>query len=124
MSAFTDLERAEPQRIWPGLIARSLHGREATLAQIELEPDADVPEHAHENEQIGVLVGGSLSFRIGDERRELRPGEGWVIPANVPHAVTAGPDGAVLFELFAPPRHDWAAHERVRPRPLRGLESG
>jgi len=124
VSAFIDLNGAAPQQIWPGLIARSLHGREATLAQIELEPGVEVPEHAHVNEQIGILAGGSLSFRIGEERRDLRPGEGWVIPAHVPHSVTAGKDGAVLFELFAPPRDDWAVHERLEPRPLRGLAGG
>lgn len=122
--SFFDLLGSQPQQIWPGLIARSLHGREATLAQIEIEPGADVPEHAHVNEQIGILVGGSMRFRIGDEERELRPGDGWVIPAHVPHAVAAGPEGAVLFELFSPPRDDWAVHERLEPRPLRGLEGG
>ncbi|HZT17015.1 MAG TPA: cupin domain-containing protein [Gaiellaceae bacterium] len=123
MSAFSDLRELEPQQIWPGLIARSLHGSEATLAQIELEPDVEVPEHAHVNEQIGVLTAGTLRFRIGDEERELRAGEGWVIPAHVPHSVAAGPDGATLFELFAPPRHDWAGRERLEPRPPRGFES-
>jgi len=123
MTAFTDLHDLAPQQVWPGLIARSLHGAEATLAQIELEPGTVVPEHAHVNEQIGILTSGSLRFRIGEEERELRPGEGWVIPAHVPHAVTAGPDGATLFELFAPPRHDWSTHERLEPRPPRGFES-
>jgi quercetin dioxygenase-like cupin family protein len=39
----------------------------------------------------------------------------WVIPADVPHAVHAGPDGAFLVELFAPPRTDWAGLKRLEP---------
>ena len=51
-----------------------------------------MPEHAHVNEQIGILTGGSLTFRIGDEQQDLRPGATWVIPANVPHSVAVRPE--------------------------------
>ncbi len=115
MTAFDHLNEIAPNVIWDGVIGRSLHGAEATLAAIELEPDADVPEHAHVNEQIGILIGGGLTFRIGDEQRELRPGATWVIPAHTPHSVTAGPEGATLIEVFAPARTDWAGHERLPP---------
>jgi quercetin dioxygenase-like cupin family protein len=121
MSAFNDLKDMAPLQIWPGLIARDLSGAEATLAQIELEPGVDVPEHAHVNEQIGILLGGSLTFRIGDESRDLQTGATWIIPAHVPHSVTAGPGGAMLIEVFAPARDDWADREILEPRPPAGL---
>ena len=116
MSAFDELRDISPLQVWPGLIARTLTGAQATLAQIELEPSIDVPEHSHVNEQIGILTGGSLTFRIGDEERVLEPGGTWVIPAHVPHSVTAGPDGATLIEVFVPGRIDWADRERLEPR--------
>ena len=75
-----------------------------TLAVIELDPDSVVPEHSHENEQLGVLVSGLLEFRVGDETRRVGPGGTWSIPANVPHEVQAGPEGAVAVEVFAPTR--------------------
>jgi len=121
MTAFHELGTIEPLQVWTGLIARPLHGAEATLAQIELEPRLDVPEHSHVNEQIGILTGGSLTFRIGDEEKLLAPGDGWVIPAHVPHSVTAGAEGATLIELFAPPRDDWGDRERLAPRPPQGF---
>jgi quercetin dioxygenase-like cupin family protein len=116
MSAFDELAEIAPLQIWPGLIARAVDGAEATLAAIELEPDVDVPEHSHANEQIGILTGGSLTFRIGGEERELGPGATWSIPAHVPHSVRSGPGGATLNELFAPARADWADRERLDPR--------
>ena len=116
MSAFDDLREIAPLQIWPGLIARGLTGEEATLAQIELEPNVDVPEHSHVNEQIGILTDGSMTFRIGDEEKELQPGATWVIPARVPHSVTAGPGGAALIEVFVPRRDDWADREVLAPR--------
>jgi quercetin dioxygenase-like cupin family protein len=90
-----------------------------TLAVIELDPDSVVPEHGHENEQIGVLVQGSLAMSIGGKWRELAPGCGWVIPANAPHEVRTGPRGAVIVEAFAPGREEWSRLERLEPRQSR-----
>jgi quercetin dioxygenase-like cupin family protein len=117
MSAFDELRAIAPLQIWPGLIGRALTGDEATLAQIEIDPNVDVPEHSHINEQIGILTGGSMTFRIGDESRDLLPGGTWIIPAYVPHSVTAGPEGARLIEVFVPARNDWADRERLEPSP-------
>ena len=36
-----------------------------------------MPEHRHDNEQLGVLIRGSMRFRIGDETRDLTPGDTW-----------------------------------------------
>jgi unsaturated pyranuronate lyase len=119
MSAFADVRELEPQVIWNGVTGRTVHGERLTLSLIELAAGADVPEHSHENEQVGILVEGSLAFRIGGETRELGPGETWRILADVPHSVVAGADGAVLVEVFSPPRHDWHALETLAPGPGR-----
>jgi quercetin dioxygenase-like cupin family protein len=115
VSAFADLARIAPHQIWGGVVGRVVAGEQMTFAVIELAPDTVVPEHAHVNEQIGVLVDGSLRFRIGDEERELEPGGTWCIPAHVPHDVQAGPEGAVVVETFAPAREDWGALKRRDP---------
>jgi quercetin dioxygenase-like cupin family protein len=90
-----------------------------TLALIELDPNAVVPEHSHENEQVGFLVRGSLTFTIGGETGEVVTGSSWRILANVPHSVVAGPEGASLIEVFSPPRHDWEAIPKGEPGPGR-----
>jgi quercetin dioxygenase-like cupin family protein len=120
VSAFADLASIAPQQIWDGVVGRTVHGERLTFSVVELEPDAEVPEHRHENEQLGMLLTGLLVFRIGDEQRELRgPGGTWLIPSNVPHSVTAGPEGAVLIEVFSPPRADWAGIPQQAPSPGR-----
>jgi quercetin dioxygenase-like cupin family protein len=118
MTAFSHVDALPVLEIWLGVHGRAVAGDEASLAWIELEPGTVVPEHRHPNEQIGVLVRGSLTFTIGEETEELRPGSMWVIPGNVPHTVAAGPDGAALAELFAPPRADWAGLERLPAAPV------
>ena len=115
MSAFDDVREIVPQQIWTGVVGRSVHGAEATLSLLTLEPDVNVPEHSHVNEQMGVLVHGSVTFHIGDEQKQLGPGATWVIPAHVPHSVEVGPDGASIIELFSPPRGDWGNLPRLEP---------
>ncbi len=102
-----------PQQIWDGVLGRSVHGERITLGVIELDPDSLVPEHSHENEQLGLVLSGSLSFRVGEETRELGPGGTWRITANTPHEVRTGPEGAVVIDVFSPVREDW---ERLEPR--------
>jgi quercetin dioxygenase-like cupin family protein len=116
-SPFADLESLGALRIWEGVVGRAVEGERVTLAVIELDPDSLVPEHSHENEQLGVLVSGLLEFRIGDETRRVGPGGTWSIPASVPHEVQAGPEGAVAVEVFVPARSDWAALDRLEARP-------
>jgi quercetin dioxygenase-like cupin family protein len=117
VSAFADLEGLGPQDIWNGVAVRAIQGERITLGVVELDPNAVVPEHSHENEQLGIVLSGSLTFRIGNETRELRRGDTYVIPANLPHEVTAtGADGAVVIDVFAPIRADWSRFEPQAPR--------
>jgi quercetin dioxygenase-like cupin family protein len=119
MSAFGNVSSLGLQRIWDGVHARVVHGERITLGVIELDPGSVVPEHSHDNEQLGICLSGSLVFRVGDESRELRQGETWSIPGNTPHEVQVGPDGAVVIDVFVPPRDDWREAERVEQRPPR-----
>jgi quercetin dioxygenase-like cupin family protein len=117
MSAFDDLSSLPRQQIWDCVVGRSMHGENVTFSVLELVPDGEVPEHSHANEQLGVLLHGSLTFTIGGEARTLAPGATWRILADVPHSVSVGPDGAVLAEAFAPGRSDWGAIEQQPPTP-------
>jgi quercetin dioxygenase-like cupin family protein len=116
MAAFDDLAELPLQQIWDGVSSRTVNGARLSLGIVELDPGAAVPEHHHDHEQLGMVITGQVRFRIADETRELGPGETWTIPSNVPHEVTAGPDGAVLIDVFAPVREDWAALEKREPR--------
>ena len=117
MGALDDLAALEPVRIWDGAIARAIDGDRVGFAVVELEPSTVVPEHSHDNEQLGLVLSGSVSFRVGDEVRDLEPGGTWRIPPNVAHEVHTGPEGAVVIDVFAPVRSDWQALERLVAQP-------
>jgi quercetin dioxygenase-like cupin family protein len=113
---FDDLKGLEVIQVWDTVAARAVHGERQSLAVVELDPNALVPEHRHEHEQLGIVIAGSLEFRIEGETRTLGPGETWTIPSNVPHEVAAGPEGAVVIDVFAPVRADWHELEKNAPR--------
>ena len=117
MTAFDDLSDIGPQRLFAGFLARAVHGDGLTFAIVEIEPGAALPEHRHENEQLGMVLRGSVTFRVGDEERELAPGGVWRIPPNAPHSASGGPGGAVVLDVFAPPREDWKPIGADEPRP-------
>lgn len=119
MSAFDDLGEIAPQQLFAGYLARTVHGDRLTFAIVEVEPGASLPAHSHENEQLGMVLRGSLVFRVGDEERELQPGGVWRIAPNVPHSAAGGPDGAVVLDVFSPAREDWKALASEEPRPPR-----
>ena len=119
MGAFDDLAALPPLPIWEGVVARSVESGRVTLSVVELDAGAVIPEHQHENEQVGLLLTGSMRFRIGGETRDAVPGTTWSIPADVPHDVEVGPGGAVVVEVFAPRRDDWQAIEPGQPKPPR-----
>jgi quercetin dioxygenase-like cupin family protein len=116
VSAFKELRSIEPHEVWERIVARSVHGDRATLAIVELEPGAHAREHSHEHEQFGLVLEGTIDFRIGDERRALGPGATYVIPSNVPHEAIAGPEGTVVVDVFAPVRAEWRDMEPAAPR--------
>ena len=115
MSAFQALEKLRPIVLAEGVTARSLNGERLTLAVVDLAPNAVVAEHKHENEQLGFIVRGSMTMRIGTEVLELRAGDTYVIPSDVEHGAAAGPDGCTATDVFAPIRADWDTKERRDP---------
>lgn len=118
MGNLVDIESAPVIDVWGEAVrARRIEGDRITLSVVELAPDANVPGHQHEAEQMGMVIEGSVLFTIGDERRELGPGGTWRIPSNVPHQVTTGPLGATVIDVFAPPRSDWDALPSLPARP-------
>jgi len=115
MSTFLELHRIRPHLLREGVHARAVTGERMTLAIVDLEPHSTVPEHKHDNEQLGFVISGTITMHIVSEKRELHAGDTYTIPSNVPHEATAGSEGATVVDAFAPLRSDWAALKRGEP---------
>lgn len=111
------LEELTPIQVFEGIAARRIEGDQVTLAVVELDPNAIVPEHTHAAEQNGMVIRGEMRFRIGDRERVFGPGGTWRIRGNVPHRAQAGPEGAVVIDVFSPIRADWEDRPRLERKP-------
>lgn len=115
MSTFDSLRDLRPLAIREGITARAVNGERITMAVVDLEPGAQLPEHHHENEQLGFVISGVITMRIEGDSRELHAGDTYSIRSNVPHDAVAGPGGCTVADVFAPVRADWEKLERRDP---------
>ncbi|HEX3847271.1 MAG TPA: cupin domain-containing protein [Steroidobacteraceae bacterium] len=79
------------------------------IAHVIFKKGVEVPQHAHENEQITYILEGALKFKLGAKgERELivRAGEVLVIPSWLPHSAVSLED-TLDVDVFNPPRQDW-----------------
>ena len=96
----------EPHALFPGVGLRAIAGEQVFLGHVTYAPGTQVARHAHpEAEQAMWIVEGSLRMTVGDETRELEPGDVVVVNRGVEHElVSAG--GVTFVEAMAPVPRD------------------
>jgi quercetin dioxygenase-like cupin family protein len=92
----------------PGIQVQPVIGESLMTCWIAMEPGAVVIEHSHPNEQLGVVVEGSITMTAAGETREMVVGDAYVVPSNIAHQGVAGADGTLLVETFVPIREEYA----------------
>ena len=91
----------------PGVFRRVLScGDQVMVVQFRIGAGAEVPPHTHPHEQVGHVVSGRMRFRIGDEERELGPGDGYSVPGGVTHGAVGVTD-VIAVDSFHPVRDDY-----------------
>ncbi|MGH1590160.1 cupin domain-containing protein [Methylobacterium phyllosphaerae] len=90
-----------------GLTTRIFAGEQAMLSIVSLEPNCAGTMHHHPEEQWGVLLEGTAVRVQGDEEIAVKKGDFWRTPGGVPHTMKAGPEGARVLDIFAPPRPEY-----------------
>lgn len=105
---WTSLPAGEGMR--PGATRRAIAGERLSAVRVETTPDASFEEsalHSHENEQLLVMVAGSLELEVDGNRYWVQSGDLAYFRAGSIHgAVGVGEEGAVYYEMFSPPRFD------------------
>jgi len=123
MSVFGKVSAVKPSKIWDGVLARAVHAERVTIGFVDIDPGVLVPEHRHDNEQVGFVQRGSVTMTVAGQARELRVGETYSIAGGVPHSAKAGADGVSVVDVFAPVREDWKKVPTVEPFPGKWPES-
>jgi quercetin dioxygenase-like cupin family protein len=88
----------------PGVHLQPVAGVGLMLSRVTVEPHCEVPAHAHDEEQMGIVIAGSGDFELGGETRPVGPGDTYHAPPGVAHGLRAGADGCVVIDAFSPPR--------------------
>jgi quercetin dioxygenase-like cupin family protein len=104
-----------------GVRLHAVGGDQVLLCRVVYEPGKEVPRHSHEHsEQLMAVVDGSVTMTIGDETRELRPGDAVCVNRGVEHELHSE-GGVTFFEALAPVPLD---HVPDRDRDLMLAEGG
>ncbi|HBU77131.1 MAG TPA: cupin domain-containing protein [Muricauda sp.] len=101
-----NLSEIKSKEIMPGYHGKLVHGERMSWVFWDVEPNAEVPEHQHDHEQIMHVVEGTFEFTLNGEKGTYTAGDVVVIPSNAPHsgrALTA----CKLMDIFSPVREEY-----------------
>lgn len=97
-----DMEQDHPMDL---IARRRIIGEQAMVSEVILSKGFSMASHRHENEQIGIVLSGKITFGIGEgdayHEMTLVGGEVILLPSNVLHSAVALEDTQIL-DIFSP----------------------
>ncbi len=102
-----NMEQGIPRKLGEGLSTRIFPGDQAMLSVVRIAPHSSGTLHSHPQEQWGVLLEGEVVRIQGGEEVAMKAGDFWRTPGGVEHSVRTGDAGAVVLDVFAPPRDEY-----------------
>lgn len=95
----------ESESPYPGIHRQTVHGENQTMVRYLYYEGAVFPTHHHPQEQITIVMTGTIEFTIGDRIVELQAGGIAVIPPNIPHSARViGDETVESFNTLSPAR--------------------
>lgn len=120
-SPFTSWNGVEAFEFVDGVFLHAIGGDQVLLCRVHYQAGKRVPRHAHEHtEQLMAVVDGSVRMTIGEETRELGPGDVVCVNRGIEHELHSA-EGVTFFEALAPVPLD---HVPDRQRDLVLAEGG
>jgi len=104
---FPDPSECGHHTIFGNVPIRTYAGEHMQMSLVDVPPNGVVDWHSHANEQMGLVVRGTLVFFIGDEEKTLHEGEMYCIPGGIRHKVVALDEPAQALDIFYPIRDEY-----------------
>ncbi len=102
-----DQTQGMPRKLGEGLNTRIFAGEQAMLSVVRIDPHTQGRIHSHPEEQWGVLLEGEC-IRIQDGvETPAKAGDFWCTPGNTLHGIRTGDVGALVLDIFSPPRREY-----------------
>jgi len=102
-----DMSQGIRRSLAEGLTARVFPGGQAMISVVNIAAGHKGKLHSHPEEQWGLLLKGSGTRTQDGKEIDVREGDFWCTPGDVEHTFQAGPEGATVFDVFAPPREEY-----------------
>jgi quercetin dioxygenase-like cupin family protein len=100
-----DMTQGLVRTLVQGISTRVFSGEKIMISVCRLDPHVTGLSHSHSEEQWGFLVeGGCWRMQAGVDVGYMKPGTFWHIPGGVSHSMRCGSLGAVVLDIFSPPR--------------------
>ncbi len=93
----------------PGIKLHLVSAERLSTIFVTMEPNAQIPIHHHEAEQIMVIVDGACDQIADGKLYHLEKGDVFVAPSNSEHGTYVSEKGCQTIEAFSPPRQDFVA---------------
>lgn len=77
------------------------------LTYFELAPGCVIPTHSHENEQITMVLEGSLTITVEGQTRTLEPGDVVAIPSMATHSARCVKGSCRVVDAWSPVRESF-----------------
>lgn len=93
------------EEVYPGIHRQTITASQQTMVRYRYQPGSTFPVHAHPQEQITLVLSGTITFIVAGSEFRLGPGDVAVIPGGVEHSATVEGDEAVeTFNALSPRR--------------------
>jgi quercetin dioxygenase-like cupin family protein len=101
-----DFSTVQAKHPYPGVETRRIDFVQFTVVEYRFRPEAVFPVHHHSEEQVVIVLEGSVRFGVDGRPMDLGPGACGRVAPNIPHGATAGPQGARMMILVSPRRRE------------------
>jgi len=100
---FYDFAQMPLKDFRPGIKSSIQAGEQLVLAVMTIESGMRDDGHAHPFDQCGMVLEGVFSLTIGGEARSLGPGQGYFVPAGIPHGWSAEKGTVKIMDVSSKP---------------------
>ena len=116
-----DLHDVQFTELQPGANSRLIGGHGAQLSFLQMSPGMNFAAHLHPEEQLMIVLRGSIDELILDNTVAMTKGDLLYLPGTMVHGGTVGDLGCDVLDVFFPPRPDYEAKRAAREAAFRAI---
>jgi gluconolactonase len=116
-----DLYDIQFTELQPGANSRLIGGRGAQLSFLQMSPGMNFAAHLHPEEQLMIVLRGSIAELILDGLSTMGKGDLLYLPGTMVHGGQVGDTGCDVLDVFFPPRPDYEAKRAGREAAFRAI---